>query len=71
MSYIELLHKAIEEIAPKEPSFILINDRTFGSLLYELRKLNPYEIHASGKLYFQGTEVIVKNEIENDKFIIL
>jgi hypothetical protein len=71
MSYIELLHKAIEEIAPIEPSFILMNDRTFGSLLYELRKLYPYEIHTSGKLYFQGTEVIVKNEIENDKFIIL
>jgi hypothetical protein len=72
MSYIKILDKAIEEIAPKEPKTILMNSRTFGMFVYELTKIYPENIfNPSGAFFYRGIQIIQKNEIQNDKFLML
>lgn len=55
----------------KNPNYIIMNKKTFDNLLLKIQSIYNIEKPASGKFFYRGIEIIIKNEVLTNKFIII
>lgn len=55
----------------KDANYIIMNKQTYDELMLEIESLLPIKNPTNGKVFYRGIEVLIKNEVQTNKFIII
>lgn len=55
----------------KDAKYIIMNKQTYDELILEIESILPIKNPTNGKVFYRGIEVLIKNEVETNKFIII
>jgi hypothetical protein len=55
----------------KHAQYIIMNKETYNQLMLEIDSNYPIEKLITGKLFYRGIEIIIKDEILTNKFLVI